>query len=67
MSCARAGEGQSPRPLQRTPRENTAKNARIARMLNAGLSWSQIQDTLKCSRATIAKVAIRMRPEEAAA
>ena len=26
--------------------EDTAKNARIARMLNAGLSWSQIQDTL---------------------
>jgi DNA invertase Pin-like site-specific DNA recombinase len=47
--------------------ENTAKNARIARMLSAGLSWSQIQDTLKCSRATIAKVAVRMRPEEAAA
>ena len=47
--------------------ENTAKNARIARMLNAGLSWSQIQDTLSCSRGTIAKVAVRMRQEEAAA
>ena len=28
--------------------EDIAKNARIARMLNAGLSWSQIQDTLHC-------------------
>ena len=28
--------------------EDTAQNARIARMLNAGLSWSQIQDTLHC-------------------
>jgi hypothetical protein len=36
-------------------------------MLSAGLSWSQIQDTLKCSRGTIAKVAVRMRQEEAAA
>src|SRR4051812_28185518 len=47
--------------------EDTAKNARIARMLNAGLSWSQIQDTLHCSRGTVAKVATRMRQEEAAA
>jgi DNA invertase Pin-like site-specific DNA recombinase len=47
--------------------EDSAKNARIARMLNAGLSWSQIQDTLHCSRGTVAKVALRMREEEAAA
>jgi DNA invertase Pin-like site-specific DNA recombinase len=47
--------------------EDTAKNARIARMLNAGISWSQIQDTLHCSRGTVAKVALRMRQEEAAA
>jgi DNA invertase Pin-like site-specific DNA recombinase len=47
--------------------EDSAKNARIARMLNAGLSWSQIQDTLHCSRGTVAKVALRMRQEEAAA
>jgi DNA invertase Pin-like site-specific DNA recombinase len=47
--------------------EDTAKNARIARMLNAGLSWSQIQDTLHCSRGTVAKVALRMRQEEGAA
>ena len=39
--------------------EDSAKNARIARMLNAGLSWSQIQDTLHCSRGTVAKVASR--------
>jgi hypothetical protein len=36
-------------------------------MLNAALSWSQIQDTLHCSRGTVAKVALRMRQEEAAA
>jgi DNA invertase Pin-like site-specific DNA recombinase len=47
--------------------EDIAKNARIARMLNAGLSWSQIQDALHCSRGTVAKVALRMRQEEAAA
>jgi DNA invertase Pin-like site-specific DNA recombinase len=43
--------------------EDTAKNARIARMLNAGISWSQIQDALHCSRGTVAKVALRMRQE----
>jgi DNA invertase Pin-like site-specific DNA recombinase len=43
--------------------EDIAKNARIARMLNAGLSWSRIQDTLHCSRGTVAKVALRMRQE----
>src|SRR3954471_8825061 len=47
--------------------EDIAKNARIARMLNAGLSWSEIQNTLHCSRVTVAKVALRMRQEEAAA
>ena len=47
--------------------EDSAKNARIARMLMAGLSWSQIQETLECSRGTVAKVAARMRQEEAAA
>jgi DNA invertase Pin-like site-specific DNA recombinase len=47
--------------------EDTVKNARIACMLNAGLSWSQIQDALHCSRGTVAKVALRMRQEEAAA
>src|SRR3954451_11424302 len=47
--------------------EDSAKNARIARMLRAELSWSQIQDTLHCSRGTVAKVALRMRQEEAAA
>jgi len=47
--------------------EDSAKNARIAHMLMAGLSWSQIQDTLGCSRGTVSKVAARMRQEEAAA
>ena len=39
--------------------EDTAQNARIARMLNAALSWSQIQDTLHCSRGTAPRVASR--------
>ena len=39
--------------------EDTAQNARIARMLNAGLSWSQIQDTSHCSRGTAPRVASR--------
>jgi len=47
--------------------EDSAKNARIAQMLMAGLSWSQIQEILECSRGTVAKVAARMRQEEAAA
>jgi DNA invertase Pin-like site-specific DNA recombinase len=37
--------------------EDTARNEGIAGMLKAGMSWSAIQDTAKCSRATIAKVA----------
>jgi DNA invertase Pin-like site-specific DNA recombinase len=47
--------------------EDVAKNARIATMLRAELSWTEIQETLGCSRGTVAKVAARMRQEEAAA
>jgi DNA invertase Pin-like site-specific DNA recombinase len=62
-----AEDGESRESRYRGRPEDSAKNARIARMLNAGISWSQIQDTLHCSRGTVAKVALRMRQEEAAA
>jgi DNA invertase Pin-like site-specific DNA recombinase len=39
--------------------EDTERNAGIASMLAKGLSWSQIQKTTGCSRATIAKIAKR--------
>jgi DNA invertase Pin-like site-specific DNA recombinase len=39
--------------------EDTERNASIATMLTKGLSWSQIQAATGCSRATIAKVAMR--------
>jgi DNA invertase Pin-like site-specific DNA recombinase len=39
--------------------ENTERNAGIASLLAVGRSWSFIQDMTGCSRATVAKVAIR--------
>jgi DNA invertase Pin-like site-specific DNA recombinase len=39
--------------------EDTARNEGIAGMLKAGMSWSAIQATAGCSRATVAKVAQR--------
>ncbi|KQT54370.1 resolvase [Aureimonas sp. Leaf454] len=39
--------------------EDTKRNAGIAAMLKAGSSWSQIQDAIGCSRATVAKIAKR--------
>ncbi len=39
--------------------EDTARNAGIVSMLQAGASWSKIQATTGCSRATIAKLARR--------
>ena len=39
--------------------EDTARNAGIVSMLQAGASWSKIQATTGCSRATIAKLAKR--------
>jgi DNA invertase Pin-like site-specific DNA recombinase len=39
--------------------ENVARNDGIAAMLRAGTSWSTIQATTGCSRATIAKIARR--------
>lgn len=39
--------------------ENKKRNARIATMLRAGISYSDIQAAVGCSRATIAKIAKR--------
>jgi DNA invertase Pin-like site-specific DNA recombinase len=40
--------------------EDTLRNASIAAMLAAKMSWSSIQDATGCSRATVAKIAKRM-------
>ena len=41
--------------------EDVVRNAAIATMLKRGAFWSQIQDATGCSRATVAKVAARVR------
>ena len=41
--------------------EDTKRNATIAHMLQRGMSWSQIQDATGCSRATVAKIAARVK------
>jgi len=41
--------------------EDAKRNAGIAAMLAKGVSWSQIQEATRCSRATIAKVAARLK------
>lgn len=41
--------------------ENTDRNRGIARMLATGHSWGSIQDVTGCSRATIAKIAKRIK------
>ena len=45
--------------LYKGRKEDTARNAGIASMLKGGSSWTQIQATTGCSRATIAKIAKR--------
>jgi DNA invertase Pin-like site-specific DNA recombinase len=40
-------------------RENTERNAGIATMLSAGVSWSKIQDITGCSRSTILRISQR--------
>ncbi|TXN24099.1 recombinase family protein [Methylobacterium sp. WL9] len=39
--------------------EDAQRNQSIATMLDKGMSWSQVQNAIGCSRATIAKVAKR--------
>ncbi|MGC2783898.1 MAG: recombinase family protein, partial [Roseiarcus sp.] len=46
--------------------EDTDRNEGIAGMLRSGMSWSTIQATAGCSRATIAKVAKRLHQPAAA-
>lgn len=46
--------------------EDTARNDGIAAMLRAGSSWSQIQATTGCSRATISKLAKRIAAQSSA-
>jgi DNA invertase Pin-like site-specific DNA recombinase len=43
--------------------EDTRRNTAIKEMLQKGLSWSKVQDATGCSRATVAKVAARVRQE----
>jgi DNA invertase Pin-like site-specific DNA recombinase len=42
-------------------KENVARNDGIAAMLRSGSSWSVIQAATGCSRATIGKIAKRLR------
>jgi DNA invertase Pin-like site-specific DNA recombinase len=41
--------------------ENVERNAMIGRMLDRGMSWTDIQNANGCGRATVAKIAARMR------
>jgi DNA invertase Pin-like site-specific DNA recombinase len=41
--------------------EDTKRNACIEAMLRKGMSWSNVQDATGCGRATVAKVAARIR------
>jgi DNA invertase Pin-like site-specific DNA recombinase len=41
--------------------ENTKRNAKIAAMLRAGASYSAVQEATGCGRATVAKIAKRVR------
>jgi DNA invertase Pin-like site-specific DNA recombinase len=43
--------------------EDVGRNAGIATMLRKGMSWSDIQTVTGCGRATVAKVAARVRGE----
>jgi len=66
----RQAQGQATAKAQgryRGRKEDTARNAGIASMLAAGQSWGSIQDTVGCSRATIAKIAAKARTEAATA
>ena len=46
--------------------ENKRRNTRIASMLAAGTSYSDIQQATGCSRATVAKIAKRVKVKQAA-
>ncbi len=42
--------------------EDTERNERIAKLLQAGMSYSDIMSTVRCSRATVAKVSRLIKP-----
>jgi DNA invertase Pin-like site-specific DNA recombinase len=46
--------------------EDVERNAGIAKLLKAGLTWSDVQSTVGCSRATVARAARRLHDEQAA-
>ncbi len=46
--------------------EDAARNAGIAGLLRSGESWTAVQDAFGCSRATVAKVAARLRAKAGA-
>lgn len=46
--------------------ENLDRNAGIEGMLKSGMSWNDIKAATKCGRATIAKIAKRMKDQAAA-
>ncbi len=41
--------------------EDAARNTRIAGLLRAGMSWTDVEQSLDVSRSTVAKVARRLR------
>ena len=45
--------------------EDERRNAGIADMLTRGMSWSAVQDATGCGRATVAKIAARLRDQSA--
>ncbi len=43
--------------------EDTARNTRIAGLLRAGMSWTDVEQSLDVSRSTVAKVARRLKED----
>lgn len=46
--------------------EDKERNAWIERLLDQGMSWSEVMDLAKCSRATVSRVAARRKAKAAA-
>lgn len=44
--------------------ENTERNARILNLLRKNVTWSDIMETAKCSKGTLAKLARRLKAEQ---
>jgi hypothetical protein len=56
LRLSRSAEGK-----YRGRREDSARLAGIAATLKVGATWTAIQNAARCSRATVAKVAGRLR------